>query len=103
MSEKLLRDIYGHLAGILLVQKLIVQTLIDQNVLDRQTLIDIVNMALDQLTDEDKHESFGRSVVSLHRMLIGKNEGQGGLKGAFPDWMALIGKLPPLGTDTSQG
>jgi hypothetical protein len=100
MSEKVLRDIYGHLAGMLLVQKLIVQAMITQGVLDRQALIDIVNMALDELTEEDKRESFGKSIVSLYRMLVGK--GERALEGSFPDWMTLIGNLPPLGTDTSQ-
>jgi hypothetical protein len=102
MSEKVLRDIYGHLAGMLLVQKLIVQAMITQGVLDRQALIDIVNMALDELTEEDKRESFGKSIVSLYRMSVGKEKGERALEGSFPDWMTLIGNLPPLGTDTSQ-
>jgi hypothetical protein len=102
MNERILKDIYGHLGGIMLTQKLIVHAMIAKGAVDKDILIKILDLTLEHLSAEDRESGFGKPIASLYRMLT-RPEREEGMDSGYPDWMDMVRNLPPMGTDTSQG
>jgi hypothetical protein len=99
MDEKIVKDLYYHLGGILLTQKILVHAMLHHGLVEKEALIEMINLALEGLSQEEQKSSFGKPLLSIRRMLRFERPAAQHPQEAYPDWMELISKLPPQGTD----